>query len=199
MPAKPTRPPRSGWPVDITTINKIEQANGSAIVPGAGVELARILACCRQIQRDSIRIEEAATVLGCSVRSVYRKLERHLLEGSWIKRHCFISLRSIAQYVKQYQYRPTRSFNLRSLRLSNQENLMDLSDAFSDSLAFSRWEDDGGPPLPEPCDSPNPTSLPATEEGSTPKLDLGRNALERGPAANTRTGTKPRLGKPEQP
>jgi hypothetical protein len=158
MPSESTQSTKTAWRTKTNPGNEVGIAREPLGSREGGDELVRILTFRRRIQKDSVRIEEAAAILGYSVRTVYRKLERHLLEGSWRGRHCFISLRSLAQYIRQYLYRPTRSFNVQNLRHSNQEDLMDLSDSLSENLALARWEDDGGPPPPEPCDSPKSES-----------------------------------------
>jgi excisionase family DNA binding protein len=61
----------------------------------------------------AVRIEQASVMLQFSVRTIYRKIERGQLEALRKRRHCYVTIRSLQRYVELFQYRGTKTFNLR--------------------------------------------------------------------------------------
>jgi hypothetical protein len=75
------------------------------------MEIAAVLRLRQELERlPAVPIEEAATLLNMSVRTLYRR--RAEFEHRRQRRHLYFTLRGIKQHIEIEQYNPTPPFDI---------------------------------------------------------------------------------------
>jgi len=86
-------------------------ASGTCITPGTEEQIASVVRLRCELERPpAVPIEQAASLLNISVRTLYRR--RAEFEHRRQKRHLYFTLRGIQEHIEIEQYNPSPSFDV---------------------------------------------------------------------------------------